>query len=104
GRPVGFTNDDAFVHSVTDDHREWDSAGLPKNRPWKLVVKGPVSYHCSFHPSICGELVGAYRQTGSHSPRRRASRSLATASATISTKLSACGLSRTRSRYSSSVS
>jgi plastocyanin len=56
GDTVVFTNDDAFVHSVTDDHREWDSAGLPKNRPWKLVVKGPVSYHCSFHPSMRGEV------------------------------------------------
>lgn len=57
GDTVVFTNQDAFVHSVTDDHRAWDSAGIPKNRPWKLVVTGPVSYHCSFHPSMRGELV-----------------------------------------------
>jgi plastocyanin len=57
GDTVIFTNQDAFVHSVTDDHRAWDSAGIPKNRPWKLVVTGPVSYHCSFHPSMRGTLV-----------------------------------------------
>jgi plastocyanin len=57
GDTVVFTNEDAFVHSVTDDHRAWDSAGIPKSRPWKLVVTGPVSYHCSFHPSMRGELV-----------------------------------------------
>ncbi len=57
GDTVVFTNKDVFVHSVTDDHRAWDSAGIPKNRPWKLVVTGPVSYHCSFHPSMQGTIV-----------------------------------------------
>lgn len=57
GDTVVFTNGDAFVHSVTDDRRAWDSAGIRSKRSWSLVVTGPLSYHCSFHPSMRGSIL-----------------------------------------------
>ena len=56
GDTVVFTNQDAFVHSVVDDKRAWDSSGIPHGKSWRLIVTGPVSYHCAFHPSMKGSL------------------------------------------------
>lgn len=56
GDTVVFTNQDAFVHSVADDKRTWDSAGIPHGRSWRLIVVGPASFHCAFHPSMKGSL------------------------------------------------
>jgi plastocyanin len=56
GDTIVFTNQDAFLHSVTDDKRAWDSAGILHGRTWRLIVTGPVSFHCSFHPSMKGSL------------------------------------------------
>jgi plastocyanin len=56
GDTIVFTNQDAFLHSVADDKRAWNSAGIPHGRTWRLVVTGPVSFHCAFHPSMKGSL------------------------------------------------
>jgi plastocyanin len=57
GDTVVFTNRDAFLHTVTDDDRSWDSAAIGPKRSWRLVVTGPASFHCAFHPSMRGELI-----------------------------------------------
>jgi plastocyanin len=57
GDTVVFTNRDGFLHTVSDDDRVWDSGTLTTNQSWTLVVTGPASFHCGFHPSMRGELV-----------------------------------------------
>src|SRR5215831_392639 len=59
GDRVVWTNRDIVPHTVTAEHRQFDSGFLSPSAEWSLVVRDPgrIAYACTFHPTMKGVLV-----------------------------------------------
>jgi len=59
GDTVMWANRDIVPHTVTAEHRRFDSGFLSPSAEWSLVVResGRISYACTFHPTMKGALV-----------------------------------------------
>ena len=59
GAEVLFDNNDVAPHTVTSDDNSVDSGTLNPGKAFRLVVNGPVEYHCEIHPSMTGRILVA---------------------------------------------
>jgi plastocyanin len=58
GDTVVFVNQDMLVHDVTEaSGKAWTSGPIPVGKSFQFIVKRPVAYFCSIHPSMRGEIV-----------------------------------------------
>jgi plastocyanin len=58
GDTVVVVNQDMLVHNVTEARgTAWTSGPIPVQDSVTFVVERPMSYFCSLHPSMTGEIV-----------------------------------------------
>jgi plastocyanin len=57
GDTIVWSNQDIFVHSVTDRGKSFDMNILPKHDARiTLKTSGSINYYCRFHPNMQGRL------------------------------------------------
>ena len=58
GDSIVFVNRDIVVHDVTEEKdKAWSSQALSPGSDWVLIADKTVSYYCSIHPVMKGEII-----------------------------------------------
>ena len=58
GDSIVFVNRDIVVHDVTEEKdKAWSSQALSPGAAWVLIADKTVSYYCSIHPVMKGEII-----------------------------------------------
>ncbi len=59
GDTVIWRNKDPFPHTVTAQHRAFDSGQIAEGKSWKFKAKqrGEFTYICTLHPTMQGTLI-----------------------------------------------
>ncbi len=58
GDSIVFVNHDIVVHDVTEEKdKNWSSRALAPGSAWVLIADKTVSYYCSIHPVMKGEII-----------------------------------------------
>lgn len=58
GSTVIWTNDGGIAHTVTDDHKAFDSGNLPSGATFQFTFtkRGTYHYVCTYHPNMVGTI------------------------------------------------